>query len=141
MLTQIFFSDCENVSLKSPAEDISKRCARFATAQYCKNNGYVRKRCQASCGVCKGSKNFHSYHLVMIISGYLKGHTTVCFIFSAFRYNVSIRNNTCTNRPTYNRSRFEFHPVLKQVLYFYYWIEIPIKISTLLIPCFSTYSM
>ena len=51
--------DCVNVELNSPVTDVSSRCSKLATPKNCKNIGYVRKRCQASCGVCEGSKFFY----------------------------------------------------------------------------------
>ena len=55
-MTFVIYLVCEDTRLISPTEDISKKCSTFATIKYCKNNAYVLKRCQKSCGVCVGGK-------------------------------------------------------------------------------------
>ena len=59
VLLYYFYSDCNDVFVGA-AENISKRCSVFATVKNCKNNAYVRKRCQLACGVCEGSKYDYS---------------------------------------------------------------------------------
>ena len=99
-LYTIFYSDCNDVFIGA-AENISKRCSKYATVKNCKNNGYVRKRCQLACGVCEGSKYDYSTPSY-IDDNCLRirrsiSYSTILIHISISRSDVTICNYTSTN--------------------------------------------